>query len=334
MQISVLIPNYNNAQYLSRCFESAITAVRGYRAEIIFLDDGSTDNSLEIASRYSDNINIYKNEKNLGQVEATNKVLRLSKGQYAVLLHSDDLLMEHFFSCLLPLISSNQKIVMAVGEREEINASDELIVANNPFWEHDCIINGLKHSETFLFTGYLPCQVLFDRVKVLAYGGAEKGITVNLDGLLWFKASFFGDIAYTRQVVAHYRRHSASATSNLNTSVQHIFDYATTISRMFLFADEMGHSLSSFKNKAFKRMAEISLRYAREIFYAKNNSLSRSYIEISRAIDPSINNNSDYNELINAMKDGTSLNSGYWKRNYSFKVPEGSIILRDKNESI
>lgn len=331
MEISVVIPNFNNAKYLSDCIESAIAAIRGFSAEIVFLDDCSTDNSLHIANKYSDYINIFKNEKNLGQVEATNKVLGLSKGKYAVILHSDDILKKHFFSSLLPLISTYPNIVMAVGEREEINEIGEIITAISPFWERDCIINGLKHSETFLFTGYLPCQVLFDRNKILAFGGAEKGVTTNLDGLLWFKASFFGDVAYTRKPVACYRKHGTSATSVLNTSVKHIFEYATTMSRMFLFADEMGHSLLDFKDRAFKRVAEISLRYAREIYNTKSFTLSTAYLQVSRAIDPNIIENADYKDLVIAMDNSASLSTSYWSRSYSYTVPDGSKILGDKS---
>jgi hypothetical protein len=100
---------------------------------------------------------------------------------------------------------------------------------------------------------------------------------------------------------------------------------------MFLFADDMGHSLSGFKDRAFKRVAEISLRYAREIYNTKDILLSTAYLQISRAIDPAIIENVDYKDLVIAMNNSASISSNYWSRSHSYKVPDGSKILGDKN---
>ena len=59
-KISICIPNYNNSKYLKNCIQSAVD--QNYpNKEIIFVDDNSTDNSLEIAEKYSDTIRIFKN---------------------------------------------------------------------------------------------------------------------------------------------------------------------------------------------------------------------------------------------------------------------------------
>ena len=118
--ISIIIPNYNNARYLEKTIDSAILASKKYNVEIIFVDDCSSDESVSIAESYGKELAIYKNENNLGQEITTNLGLTYSKGKYAVILHSDDLLSQDFFSVLLPLMENNHNVVMAVGERVEI----------------------------------------------------------------------------------------------------------------------------------------------------------------------------------------------------------------------
>ena len=58
-KVSILVVNYNNAIYLDECLESMFNQSYEYK-EIIFLDDGSKDNSKEILKKYENNIKIVK----------------------------------------------------------------------------------------------------------------------------------------------------------------------------------------------------------------------------------------------------------------------------------
>lgn len=91
-KISIIIPNYNNAKYLSRCIQSAINQT--YRdIEIICIDDKSTDNSLEILDKYAkanSNFKLIALEKNSGVSNARNEALKVCTGDYVCFLDSDD----------------------------------------------------------------------------------------------------------------------------------------------------------------------------------------------------------------------------------------------------
>lgn len=52
MKLAIIIPVHNAEKYLERCIESVLTSIRGMRAKIIILNDGSMDNSWEIMTRY------------------------------------------------------------------------------------------------------------------------------------------------------------------------------------------------------------------------------------------------------------------------------------------
>src|SRR5215208_5142350 len=88
--ISVIIPCYNGAGFLSEAIESVL-AQRYPDLETIVVDDGSTDNSLAIAAQYPEIRSI--SQRNAGVAAARNTGLRYSAGEYIVFLDQDDRLL-------------------------------------------------------------------------------------------------------------------------------------------------------------------------------------------------------------------------------------------------
>ena len=93
--VSVCIPSYNHAQFLSYCIESVLSQTYP-NIEIIIVDDGSKDSSLEIAQSYADSypdrVRVYThpNKENRGISNTVNLCFSLSKGKYWSGLSSDD----------------------------------------------------------------------------------------------------------------------------------------------------------------------------------------------------------------------------------------------------
>ena len=96
-KFSIIIPFYNVEKYIRDSIESIINQTFGFEKNIqmILIDDGSTDNSLNIAleyeSRYPENIRILQ-KNNEGQACARNLGLKYAKGKYVNFLDSDDYL--------------------------------------------------------------------------------------------------------------------------------------------------------------------------------------------------------------------------------------------------
>jgi len=91
-RVSVVIPNYNNEQFLKKTIDSILNNTYRY-IEVIFVDDCSTDSSVEIVrSNYGDNsrVKIYENKENRGAYYCRNKGILLSTGYYVTVVDGDD----------------------------------------------------------------------------------------------------------------------------------------------------------------------------------------------------------------------------------------------------
>ncbi len=101
MKISIIIPVYNNEQYLKKCVDSLINQTKKAH-EVILINDGSTDSSGMICEQYSklySNI-IVKHKKNQGLGMARNSGMEIATGDYIGFLDSDDFLEKDFLEVL------------------------------------------------------------------------------------------------------------------------------------------------------------------------------------------------------------------------------------------
>ncbi len=88
-KISLVTPNYNQGRFLEGCFESIIE--QGYpNLELIVLDGGSTDESVEVIRRYEQHLTYWVSEKDGGQAAAINSGLERSTGEIFNWLNADD----------------------------------------------------------------------------------------------------------------------------------------------------------------------------------------------------------------------------------------------------
>lgn len=89
--VSVVMPAYNAAKYLDRAIDSVLSQ-DDIDLELIVINDGSTDNTLELLERYKqyDNVTVLNNEQNLGVSATRNKGIALAKGKYIAFLDTDD----------------------------------------------------------------------------------------------------------------------------------------------------------------------------------------------------------------------------------------------------
>lgn len=151
-KISVIVPIYNSAQTLERTLNSIIN--QNYKnLEIILVNDGSTDNSLEICKKYAEKDNRIRivNQFNKGVGEARNHGIDVATGEFISFVDSDDTMDKNFYSELIAtqivtnadIVESGAKVVL--GKNNEIypyEKKDKI----NIFENHDYMKNYLNFS--------------------------------------------------------------------------------------------------------------------------------------------------------------------------------------------
>ena len=107
--ISVIVPIYNSEKYLPKCIESILSQT--YKnLELILINDGSTDNSLNICNYYKslDNRIIVIDKPNEGVSATRNLGIKIAKGDYLGFVDSDDYIEDNMYEVLLTQIETDK----------------------------------------------------------------------------------------------------------------------------------------------------------------------------------------------------------------------------------
>jgi GT2 family glycosyltransferase len=94
MQVSVIIVNYNVKYFLEQCLYSVEAACNNLEAEIIVVDNASSDASIEYLQPKFSKVKFIRNEANLGFAKANNKALSLATGDFVLYLNPDTIVAE------------------------------------------------------------------------------------------------------------------------------------------------------------------------------------------------------------------------------------------------
>lgn len=112
MKVSVVVIAYNIEKYINRCLDSLINQTFK-EIEIIVINDGSTDNTLNIINKYIDKDNrvILHNQENKGAIEARKSGFNISKGEYILFVDGDDWLQENTIEILHNTVINDKQII-------------------------------------------------------------------------------------------------------------------------------------------------------------------------------------------------------------------------------
>lgn len=135
-KLSVIVPIYNNEKYLKRCIDSIINQTYPC-LEIILVNDGSTDDSLEICKEYAKKDKRIKviDKENGGVSSARNAGLIHTTGSYVTFVDSDDFIDDRMYETKIKILKNDHADVIESGYRrfndegfhEEVHFTEEII---------------------------------------------------------------------------------------------------------------------------------------------------------------------------------------------------------------
>ena len=201
--VSIIMPNYNSAEYLEKTIRSVL-AQTYTNWELLFVDDCSTDNSLEIVQAFQDErIRVFKNEKNSGAAVSRNYALREAKGKWIAFLDSDDLWIPEKLERQIAFMLENDYDFTYTYYR----------VCNNGEWENFIRISPQKVTlrKMYNYCYFSTITVLYNREKIGLLQIPD--IKKRNDYALWLTALKKCDAYLYPEVMSYYIRHNGSVST-------------------------------------------------------------------------------------------------------------------------
>lgn len=188
--VSIITPCFNGADHLDNFF-AGILSQTYKNFELIFVDDGSTDDTKIIAEKYEKRLSekgikfIYFYQSNSGQAAAMNKGFSIMKGKYFMWVDSDDIMLPTNIEEKVIFLEENPKYDFVLNEAEIVNSSDiskrvDVLRRIQPRGEDD-FFSDLIYGNNVI---YGPGMILV-RTKFFEKAIPQKSIYENREGQNW-----------------------------------------------------------------------------------------------------------------------------------------------------
>jgi glycosyltransferase involved in cell wall biosynthesis len=231
--VATIVPNFNHALYLPQRMDTVFEQSK--RAErVIILDDCSTDNSREIIDGYRDreNTQILYGESNTGDpFSQWNKGIALASEDYIWIAESDDFAELDFLEKMLEtamrfpsagIIYCQSDLVDETGEVSGDLDTHYADLDSIGRWESDFFNNGWDECLSYLvFKNTIPnaSACLFRRDVFERIGLASTGFRLCGDWMTYIRLLEVSDIAFSADILNHYRRHDNTARNSSEKAV-------------------------------------------------------------------------------------------------------------------
>lgn len=237
---TLIVPIFNGEAFLPRCLDSVIEASEGFNIEMILVDDGSTDNSINIAQEYSNRVSWITavQQKNSGPSSARNVGLKLARGEYIGFVDCDDCISDKYFSELSVACIDKPDIVVFGYQRVFLDGRKQDYVPYRKTHNKDlelllCNVNSDRQlfwfPHTKLFKASILSAVSFDEYMRLGEDTIFNLQAVynaqsisRIDSVLYFYYETSGSLSsnsYKENLIENMERHFSSRLNiSKNTS--------------------------------------------------------------------------------------------------------------------
>jgi glycosyltransferase involved in cell wall biosynthesis len=206
--ITVVIPCYNQARFLDEAIGSVLHQTHAQQ-ELIVVDDGSTDDTAEVAAKYPE-VCLLRQE-NRGLAAARNRGWAAAQGRYLVFLDADDRLRPQALERGLRCLREHPEAAFAYGRYLNISANGApLSPSMRPCVENEHYVHLLKANYIGMHAAVIYRREVFDAV-----GGFDERLKACEDFDFYLRATRRFPIGCHPEVIAEYRQHGSNMTCDM-----------------------------------------------------------------------------------------------------------------------
>jgi glycosyltransferase involved in cell wall biosynthesis len=203
--LTVVTAVFNGAEYIRETIDSVLSCAAGINFEYIVVNDGSTDNTLEIVQSYGNKLRVISHQ-NCGESASVSKAFQEAKGEYLLVVSADDpLLTSKLFEDVFDWFNADENLVAVYPDWQMIDPGGRVIqTVLVPDYSDELLIGECRT---------LPGPgVIFRKSATLAIGGRlSKWVYVG-DYDFWLRLSRLGEIRHRNGVLAQWRHHPTSTS--------------------------------------------------------------------------------------------------------------------------
>lgn len=210
--VSVVMPVYNASSFIEESISSILQQTFS-DFEFIIINDGSTDNSRNIISSYTDSrIRIIDNEQNLGVIRSLNKGIELARGKYIARMDADDIALSNRFEKQVAFLESNPDYGL-VGGYMQLHPSGTVVRVPTSDEE-------LKATMLFHNPFVHPAVMIRKSILIRHQLTYDESLFAAEDEGLWFRIAQYCKIANLPEVLVKYRVHDQQVSTVRKTQQQ------------------------------------------------------------------------------------------------------------------
>jgi glycosyltransferase involved in cell wall biosynthesis len=237
-KVTVLMCVFNGEQYIQASIQSILDQTFS-DFELLILDDGSTDRSVEIIQGFSDpRIRFYQNPENMGLTYSRNRCLELAEGSYIAVQDADDIALSTRFAQQVALLDAEPDIGLVGTWLAFMDAQDKPIENYGTTTFKPVTDPGrLKWSLLFHCT-ICHCTVMYRKDLALAAGGYGN-YPYGEDYDLFCRINTLARVKNIPQVLQQYRMSAASVTHTLSDEQKYQYNLEIMQGNLKRFLEEL-----------------------------------------------------------------------------------------------
>jgi glycosyltransferase involved in cell wall biosynthesis len=263
--ISVIIPAYNQADYLSQAIQSVLGQTNP-NVELVVVNDGSTDETPQILSKFQDPRIRVISQPNRGLAAARNTGLRESSAPLIALLDSDDYFLPDKLAIQSEYLLQHPEIGMVGGGIQIVNHAGEILkqIINKP--------DGLDLQGLLFANPFVPSSIMIRRQWFGRVGTFDENLRACEDWDMWLRIGYAGCLfAWVDYPVIAYRQHQGQMTREPERMRKAIF----TVLDKFFQQPDIPENIYNLKDEVYAIGYLHSAAYA---YHANQFSNGQNYI--------------------------------------------------------